>query len=119
MHPDCNLCVTQARTCESQPPELPITSRKSRAPPFVEYLQTIAIATVSLMSSSGRFSSRKHNLLFDALQASGQTSGDYTDFNRCMSEAKARGLTWVQGLDYTVKKLQPIAAASQDHPPQQ
>ncbi len=62
------------------------------------------------MSSSGRFSSRKHNLLFDALQASGQTSGDYTDFNRCMSEAKAKGLTWVQGLDYTVKKLQPVKA---------
>ncbi len=62
------------------------------------------------MSSSGRFSSRKHNLLFDALNASGQTSGDYTEFNRCMSEAKAKGLTWVQGLDYTVKKLQPMRA---------
>lgn len=59
------------------------------------------------MNSSGRFSSRKHNLLFDALQASGQTSGDYSAFNRCMWEAKSKGLTWVQGLDYTVKKLQP------------
>ena len=59
------------------------------------------------MNSSGRFSSRKHNLLFEALQASGHTSGDYTEFNRCMSEAKSKGLTWVQGLDYTVKKLQP------------
>ncbi len=58
------------------------------------------------MNSSGRFSSSKHNLLFNALQASGQTNGDYTAFNRCMSEARAKGLTWVQGLDYTVKKLQ-------------
>ena len=73
----------------------------------MEYLRFNAAAIVSRMGSSGRFSSRKHNLLFDALQASGQTSGDYTDFNRCMSEAKAKGLTWVQGLDYTVKKLQP------------
>jgi hypothetical protein len=66
------------------------------------------------MSSSGRFSSRKHNLLFDALKASGQTSGDYTDFNRCMSEAKSKGLTWVQGLDYTVKKLQPARLAARE-----
>ena len=57
------------------------------------------------MNSSGLFSSSKHNLLFNALQASGQTQGDYTAFNRCMSEARAKGLTWVQGLDYTVKKL--------------
>ena len=64
-------------------------------------------ATVVAMNSSGRFSSSKHNLLFNALQASGQTNGDYTAFNRCMSEARAKGLTWVQGLDYTVKKLQP------------
>ena len=67
------------------------------------------------MSSSGRFSSRKHNLLFDALNAAGQTTGDYTEFNRCMSEAKAKGLTWVQGLDYTVKKLQPMRAAPSEH----
>ncbi len=66
------------------------------------------------MNSSGRFSSRKHNLLFDALQASGQTSGDYSDFNRCMSEAKSKGLTWVQGLDYTVKKLQPTKNSCRD-----
>ncbi len=64
-------------------------------------------ATVLAMNSSGRFSSSKHNLLFNALQASGQTTGDYTAFNRCMSEARSKGLTWVQGLDYTVKKLQP------------
>ncbi len=57
------------------------------------------------MSSPGRFSSSKHNLLFNALQASGQNHGDYTAFNRCMSEARAKGLTWLQGLDYTVKKL--------------
>ena len=63
------------------------------------------------MNSSGRFSSSKHNLLFNALQASGQTHGDYTAFNRCMSEARAKGLTWVQGLDYTVKKLQVQTAA--------
>ncbi len=67
-------------------------------------------ATVHAMNSSGRFSSSKHNLLFNALQASGQTNGDYTAFNRCMSEARAKGLTWVQGLDYTVKKLQPQPA---------
>lgn len=58
------------------------------------------------MTSSGHFSSSKHNLLFNALRASGQTNGDYTVFNRCMSEARSKGLTWVQGLDYTVKKLQ-------------
>lgn len=69
-----------------------------------------ANATVLAMNSSGRFSSSKHNLLFHALQASGQTNGDYTAFNRCMSEARAKGLTWVQGLDYTVKKLQPETA---------
>ena len=62
------------------------------------------------MDSSGLFSSSKHNLLFRALQSTGQTSGDYTTFNRCMSEAKQQGLTWTQGLDYTVKKLRP------DHP---
>ena len=69
------------------------------------------------MNSSGRFSSSKHNLLFNALQASGQTNGDYTAFNRCMSEARAKGLTWVQGLDYTVKKLQPQAAEKQSTDP--
>ena len=68
-------------------------------------------ASVFAMNSSGRFSSSKHNLLFNALQASGQTNGDYTAFNRCMSEARAKGLTWVQGLDYTVKKLQTQPAA--------
>ena len=71
------------------------------------------------MDSSGRFSSRKHNLLFDALEASGQSSGDYSDFNRCMSEAKSKGLTWVQGLDYTVKKLQPARADHEERQPRQ
>lgn len=77
--------------------------------PFVGYHRASRTSTVDVMDSSGRFSSRKHNLLYDALQASGQSSGDYSDFNRCMSEAKSKGLTWVQGLDYTVKKLQPVA----------
>ncbi len=80
----------------------------------MEFLSPMPKLRVEAMNSSGRFSSRKHNLLFDALQASGQTSGDYTDFNRCMSEAKAKGLTWVQGLDYTVKKLQPERTTHQD-----
>ncbi len=74
-------------------------------PRFVPSLLPTTVANVAFMSSSGRFSSRKHNLLFNALQASGQTQGDYTAFNRCMSEARSKGLTWVQGLDYTVKKL--------------
>lgn len=59
------------------------------------------------MDSSGLFTSSKHNLLFKALQTTGQTQGDYRAFNACMSEARAQGLTWVQGLDYTVKKLKP------------
>ena len=59
------------------------------------------------MNSSGRFSSSKHTLLFKALQSAGQKTGDYTAFNRCMAEAKDQGLNWAQGLDYTVKKLQP------------
>ena len=63
------------------------------------------------MNSSGRFSSSKHNLLFSALTASGQKPGDYTEFNRCMLEARSQGLTWVEGLDYTVKKLQSQAVA--------
>ncbi len=57
------------------------------------------------MSSSDSFSTGKYNLLYNALRASGQKDGDYTAFNRCMSEARSKGLTWVQGLDYTVKKL--------------
>ncbi len=61
---------------------------------------------VPRMNSSGRFSSSRHTLLFKALQSTGHTGNDFTDFNRCMSEARNKGLSWTQGLDYTVKKLQ-------------
>jgi len=85
--------------------------------PFVEFHRAPRTVSVEFMDSSGRFSSRKHNLLYDALHASGQSSGDYSDFNRCMSEAKSKGLTWVQGLDYTVKKLQPAATRESERKP--
>lgn len=75
----------------------------------------VLLQFAAMNSSSGRFSSSKHNLLFNALQASGQTNGDYTAFNRCMSEARAKGLTWVQGLDYTVKKLTTAPASAEKH----
>lgn len=61
--------------------------------------------SVSRMNSSGLFSSSKYNLLYRALQTSGQQPKDFSTFNRSMSEARAQGMTWSEGLDYTVKKL--------------
>ena len=57
------------------------------------------------MDSSGLFSSSKHNSLYKALQSTGQNTADYADFNRCMAEARKQGLSWTEGLEYTVKKL--------------
>ncbi len=65
------------------------------------------------MDSSGLFSSSKHNTLFKALQSTGQDAADYADFNRCMAEARRQGLSWTEGLEYTVKKL---AATRTPHP---
>jgi len=40
-----------------------------------------------------------------ALRLSMKDCGDYTVFERCMGQATAKRMTWVQGLEYTVSVL--------------
>jgi hypothetical protein len=37
-----------------------------------------------------------------ALRAGGDTENDHSHFMRCMSEAKAKRMTYVEGLQYTI-----------------
>jgi hypothetical protein len=52
------------------------------------------------------FSQRAGDLLRAALRASTkQDGGDHSALNRCMSQAKARRMTWVEGLEYSIATL--------------
>lgn len=52
-----------------------------------------------------QFTLRANSLLQTALRLSIKDTGDHSAFERCIGQAKARRMTWVEGLDYTVRTL--------------
>lgn len=56
-------------------------------------------------ASPAEFTKRANALLHQALRMSIDGSGDQTLFIRCMSQAKAKRLTWVEGLEFTIATL--------------
>jgi hypothetical protein len=48
------------------------------------------------------FTARARRLMPLALKAGGETEHGHTHFMRCMSEAKAKRMTYVEGLQYTI-----------------
>ena len=51
------------------------------------------------------FTKHANALLNQALRMSMDRSGDQTSFIRCMSQAKAKRMTWVEGLEFTIATL--------------
>jgi hypothetical protein len=60
--------------------------------------------------SPSEFSQRASTLLNSAIRASAKhDGGDLTALNRCMSQAKAKRMTWVEGLEYSIETLRQSA----------
>lgn len=61
----------------------------------------------SLVSESpAEFTQRANVLLNTALRTSAKhDGGDLTALNRCMSHAKAKRMSWVEGLEYSIEAL--------------
>lgn len=59
------------------------------------------------LESPEEFSRRANALLLAALKASiKEDGGDQSAFRRCMSNAKAQRMTWVEGLEFTIAMLE-------------
>jgi hypothetical protein len=60
--------------------------------------------------SPAEFSKRATALLNAAIRASAKhDGGDLTALNRCMNQAKAKRMTWVEGLEYSIETLRQSA----------
>jgi hypothetical protein len=60
--------------------------------------------------SPAEFTQRANALLNSALRASAKhDGGDLTALNRCMSLAKTKRMTWVEGLEYSIETLKELA----------
>jgi hypothetical protein len=59
-----------------------------------------------MFESAAEFTRRTNTLLQSALRASNkEDGGDHSAFNRCMAQAKAKRMTWVEGLEHTIATL--------------
>jgi hypothetical protein len=62
--------------------------------------------------SPAEFTQRANALLNRALRASAKhDGGDLTALNRCMNHAKAKRMTWIEGLEYSVDALNASASS--------
>jgi hypothetical protein len=60
--------------------------------------------------SPAEFSKRATALLNSAIRASAKhDGGDLTSLNGCMNQAKAKRMTWVEGLEYSIETLRQSA----------
>jgi hypothetical protein len=56
--------------------------------------------------SPAEFSQRANTLLNSAIRASAKhDGGDLSALNRCMNQAKAKRMTWVEGLEHSIEML--------------
>lgn len=54
-----------------------------------------------MSETAEQFTLRANSLLEQALKLSLKTSGNNSAFEQCMGQAKAKRMTWVEGLEYT------------------
>jgi hypothetical protein len=57
------------------------------------------------LASPSEFTKHANALLHQAVRMSIDSGGDQTAFIRCMSQAKAKRMTWVEGLEFTIATL--------------
>ena len=61
--------------------------------------------SIPMTETPEQFTHRANSPLDKSLRLSIKTSGDHTAWERCMGQAKAKRMTWVEGLEYTVNTL--------------